>query len=111
MPRHWGLYETGILVRRHLDPAVVAIDEAWWAALSASCPRDQLSLTPVLWQRDVRLELVFPEGSDVRNVSCVHYELHPLTGQENTPGKLNWANIRYNLRLAWRKAILLLCLK
>ena len=111
MPRHWGLVETNILARRHNDPAVIALDELWWKLLVESGgSRDQLVFTPALHKLGMEPSLLFGPGLNSRNVPFVKYSLHPLTGRENVPGKLNWANLKYNLRLLWRKAVLP-CLK
>lgn len=112
MPRHFGLAETNILLRRHNDPGVVAIDERWWELLVQSRgSRDQLCFTPALQQLALEApEWLFGPGKNARNTDCVQYVNHPLTGKENVPGKLNWANLKYNLRLMWRKAVLP-CLK
>lgn len=111
MPRHWGLAETNILLRRHNDPSVIALDELWWKLLVESGgSRDQLVFTPALHKLGMKPSLLFGPGLNARNVPFVNYTLHPLTGRENTPGKLNWTNVKYNLRLLWRKAVLP-CLK
>lgn len=111
MPRHWGLVETNILARRHNDPAVIALDDLWWKLLVESGgSRDQLVFTPALHKLGMEPSLLFGPGLNARNVHFVKYTLHPLTGRENVPGKLNWANLKYNLRLLWRKAVLP-CLK
>ena len=111
MPRHWGLAETNVLARKHNDPQIVDLDELWWRLLQESGgSRDQLVFTPALHTLGMEPSLLLGPGLNARNVPYIQYTNHPLTGRENTPGKLNWANIRYNLRLMWRKAVLL-CLK
>ena len=110
MPHHAGLFETNILWRRHLDPAIVALDDAWWGLMQASCMRDQLSFTPALTRCGLAPVLLFGPGLNARNVPYVQYTLHPLTGKENVPGQLNWANVKYRLRLWWRQLVLL-CLR
>lgn len=107
MPRHAGLYETNVLLRRHGDPAVVALDNAWWEAFNACCNRDQLSFTPVL---SLAPFLLFGPRGNARNVPYVRYSLHPSRG-ERIPGRWNWPNLQYNLRLLWRKCVLRLCLR
>ena len=110
-PRHWGLAETNVLARKHNDPQIVDLDELWWRLLQESGgSRDQLVFTPALHALGMELSLLLGPGKNARNVPYIQYTNHPLTGRENTPGKLNWANIRYNLRLMWRKAVLP-CLK
>lgn len=111
MPRHAGLAETNVLGRLHNDPQVIALDQLWWRMLLESGgTRDQLVFTPALHRLGIEPALLLGPGLCARNVPYIQYSLHPLTGRENTPGKLNWANVKYNLRLAWRKA-LLPCLK
>lgn len=111
MPRHAGLAETNILLRAHMDPQVVALDNLWWELLLQSGgTRDQLAFTPALYRLGIQPSLLFGPGQNARNVDYVHYVNHPSTGRENVPGKLNWSNVKYNLRLLWRKAVLL-CLK
>ena len=108
MPRHFGLYETNVVLRRHQDAAVVALDKQWWRLLEASrCTRDQLSLTPALYLEGLQPALLLGKGLNARNVPYIRYSLHPRTGKENVPGKLNWANLKYNLRLLWRQCNLL----
>jgi len=69
--------------------------------------RDQLSLTPALHLEGLQPALLLGRGLNARNVPYIRYTLHPRTGKENVPGKLNWANLKYNLRLLWRKGMLL----
>jgi len=108
MPRHFGLYETNVVLRHHRDVAVVALDKQWWRLLEASrCTRDQLSLTPALHLEGLQPALLLGRGLNARNVPYIRYSNHPRTGKENVPGRLNWANLTYNLRLAWRKCNLL----
>ena len=112
MPRHAGLAETNILVREHKHPQVVALDQRWWELLLQSGgSRDQLCFTPALHQLGLATPpWIFGPGRNARNVACVRYENHPATGLENVPGRLDWANLKYHLRLLWRKAVLL-CLR
>ena len=111
MPRHWGLAETNVLARKHNDPQIVDLDELWWRLLLESGgSRDQLVFTPALHALGMEPGLLLGPGLNARNVPYIQYVNHPLTGRENVPGKLNWANLKYNIRLLWRKAMLP-CLK
>lgn len=111
MPRHFGLAETNILARAHNNPDVVEMDNLWWKLLLHSGgTRDQLAFTPALAQLGMKPALLFGYGLNSRNVPYVSYTNHPVTGPQNQPGKINWANLKYNIRLLWRKAVLL-CLK
>ena len=110
MPRHAGLAETCILARAHNNPEIVALDELWWQFLVESGgSRDQLAFTPALHKAGLNPGLLFGPGLNARNVPFVKYTNHPVVSR-NQPGKLNWANLKYNIRLLWRKAVLL-CLR
>lgn len=48
-----GLTENRVLLRRHRDPAVRLLMEAWWAELQSGISRDQASLQVVAWRLGV----------------------------------------------------------
>jgi O-antigen biosynthesis protein len=52
-PAGLGLYETGLLFRRHRDPHVIAAMEEWWNLVSDGCSRDQVSFNFCLWKHKV----------------------------------------------------------
>ena len=106
LPRHAGLYENNLILRAHNLTEVRALDEAWWKAFSSGIPRDQLCLMPIFLRHGVHPALLLGKGLNARNVPCLQYTLHPATGKENTPGRLTWGNVRYRLRLGWRKLLL-----
>ena len=108
MPRHAGLYETNVLLRRHNLAEVVALDERWWALLLESAStRDQLCLTPALFLEKEKPSLLLGPGRNARNVPFIRYTLHPSSGKVRVPGKLNLPNLMYHLRLLWRKLMLI----
>lgn len=108
MPSHAGLYETNVLLRRHNLPEVVALDERWWnLLLQSASTRDQLCLTPALFLERRQPSLLLGTKLNARNVPYIRYTLHPATGKERVSGKLNLANLMYNLRLCWHKWMLL----
>lgn len=110
MPAHAGLYETNVVLRRHNLPEVAALDQLWWELLlDSGGTRDQLALTPALYRLGMEPVLLLGPGLNARNVPYIRYTNHP-SAPERTPGKLNWANLKYNLRLGWRKTMLL-CLR
>ena len=49
-PAHWGLFETGVLVRKHNDPRCISLMETWWNEFYHGPRRDQLSLTYAMWK-------------------------------------------------------------
>lgn len=50
-PEHFGLIEGGVLIRRHNDPEIVALMEAWWHELQSESRRDQISFPYVAWRQ------------------------------------------------------------
>jgi dTDP-glucose 4,6-dehydratase len=65
MPERLGMLETGMLLRRHGDPAVVAVDEVWWNEIRRHSSRDQLSVMYALWRKGLTHNLV-DIGGDAR---------------------------------------------
>lgn len=106
LPSHAGLYENNLIFRRINITEARYLDEAWWKAFSAGVPRDQLCLQPIFLRHGIHPALLLGEGLNARNVPYLKYTLHPPTGKENTPGRLTWGNVRYRLRLGWRKLML-----
>lgn len=51
-PRHHGLYENTILIRKHDDQATCQLMEAWWQEYVKYPTRDQLSLPYIIWKLD-----------------------------------------------------------
>lgn len=49
-PKNYGLFETGVMYRKHHDANIISIMEDWWLWIKNYSRRDQLSLTFVLWQ-------------------------------------------------------------
>lgn len=51
MPEDLRLLENNLLLRRHNDPQVIALMEAWWEQMNTFSHRDQLSLPYVAWKQ------------------------------------------------------------
>ncbi|MGE4294074.1 MAG: glycosyltransferase domain-containing protein [Campylobacterales bacterium] len=49
-PFSFGLYEAGVMVRKHHASKVAEAMEAWWQQFEKFCGRDQVSLPYALWQ-------------------------------------------------------------
>ena len=107
LPRHAGLYENNLLFRRHNITEARTLDEAWWKGWESGVHRDQLCLMPIFLRHGIHPALLLGKGLNARNVPYLQYTLHPPTGKENTPGRLTWGNVRYRLRLGWRRVMLL----
>ncbi len=53
-PEHYGLNETNIIIRSHLETAQIM--EEWWEIIEKYSKRDQLSLSYVLWKNNINVE-------------------------------------------------------
>lgn len=51
-PHQYGLFEAGILIRKHHDPHLVSLMEMWWREFQGGVRRDQLSLSFLLWKHN-----------------------------------------------------------
>jgi hypothetical protein len=56
-PEHFGLVETGLLVRRHTQ-AVMDLNELWWEQILRYSRRDQVSLPYASWKLGVSINRV-----------------------------------------------------
>lgn len=48
-PKYWGLWECGVIVRRH-NPKTKFYNEQWWAQICRFSSRDQISLPYIHWK-------------------------------------------------------------
>ncbi|NJM92387.1 MAG: hypothetical protein HC861_06965 [Rhodospirillaceae bacterium] len=61
--RHaFALTQNNIMLRRHNDPALMALSEAWWAEVQSKSQRDQLSLSYVVEKTAYQGIALFDEG-------------------------------------------------
>lgn len=56
-PRGNGLYEGGIIIRRH-TPRIRALGEAWWKEVSTHSTRDQISFPYVCWRLGIEPKVI-----------------------------------------------------
>lgn len=98
MPRHFGLYENNVILRRSSDPLVVSFDELWWKMLCRFSGRDQLSHTYCLWKTGLDYGLILPDGSNARNHPFFDYTLHgpAYVKQKTLEGRLRDASTAFN---------------
>lgn len=70
-PRHDGLYNCCVLIRRN-TPLVMSFNEAWWAEICRYSTRDQLSFPVILKQfPDLRLNII--EGTPMSHPKKKHH--------------------------------------
>lgn len=75
-PMHFGLCETNVLVREHLNPECIAIDQAWWDQMEKYTLRDQLSLTYVVWKTYKSFDWIKLLGANPRKNPILRYLSH-----------------------------------
>ncbi len=75
-PRHAGLFETGLMYRRHSNPEVKGLDAIWWSYIDTYSKRDQLSFTVALREENLSCDYFLPEGKTVRNSEGLEFVKH-----------------------------------
>ena len=75
-PRHAGLFETGLMYRRHSSPEVKGLDSIWWKYIGAYSKRDQLSFTVALCEKNLSCDYFLPVGKTVRNSEGLEFVKH-----------------------------------
>lgn len=75
-PRHYGMYEANIILRKHSDARVQQQCELWWNMLNRFSKRDQLSYPYTLWKEDIPFDYLLPETENARNCPWLHMEQH-----------------------------------
>lgn len=109
-PRHFGLMENNIILRRHCDSEVVAFDSLWWSFLQKYTYRDQLSQSYCLWKTGLKPEFILPEGENARNSKLLEYVLHRqrLVTDRSLRGRWNVyrSDVRRFLYGLWLKTML-----
>lgn len=75
-PRHTGLFETGLMYRRHSNPEVKELDAIWWNYIEAYSRRDQLSFTVALREENLSCGFFLPEGKTVRDSEDLVFVKH-----------------------------------
>lgn len=75
-PRHAGLFENSILLRRGGDPALAAMDSMWWDCLQTLSGRDQLSLVYCARECGVSIVPLLPDGMLLRDCDWLTYVYH-----------------------------------
>ena len=78
MPSHYGLYETGVLFRKH-DIQMKKLMEKWWNEVMNHSCRDQLSFTYCLWKCGFSKGMVAPIRGYIYGSSLVKVRNHCKT--------------------------------
>ena len=75
-PRHAGLLENNLILRRHLAPEVMETDKLWWDAYRNGIRRDQLHLMPLLAKAGIEPLALLPEGRNARSFDSLEVLPH-----------------------------------
>ncbi len=65
-PKHFGLFETNIVIRKQNDEKCIKIMNTWWAEMEKFTKRDQMSFTYSLWKNGESAKFVFSLGNNSR---------------------------------------------
>lgn len=77
LPRHFGLFETGVLLRHSgTDAAVRRLDDIWWSLISRFSRRDQLSFSYGMREAGLAWDTLLPAPANVRNHPFFSYRNH-----------------------------------
>ena len=66
-PRHYGLFETNVIIRYHNNPLCKKVMETWWEQIHTYTKRDQLSFIYSLWKNGLSCSDVLTLGNNSRN--------------------------------------------
>lgn len=69
-PQKYGLNENNVIYRKHASERIKEIMEEWWELILNVAPRDQLSLSYVLWKNNIK-----PEDIAIDNVRFFYDEV------------------------------------
>ena len=76
LPRHAGLWENNVILRRHAEPSVVQADRLWWDLLVSVAPRDQILLPLCLRDAGLVPAPLFGRDFSARNTPLLSYLYH-----------------------------------
>lgn len=65
VPRHFGLLEATVIVRKHHDNLCKHLMEYWWNEFQNASKRDQLSLVDTLWMNKISVKQVGVLGNNL----------------------------------------------
>ncbi len=78
--------ENNVVLRKHLDPAIIETDCLWWQLYLKYSRRDQLSLMYCLDKNKIPLDLLIPEGYSAKNWPGLHLYRHRKSTKKKISG-------------------------
>jgi hypothetical protein len=92
-PREIGTFETRVLYRSHMSPAIVELDNFWWDCINEYSRRDQLSFNYCLWKLNIHCQSFLPLNCSVHNSEHFQINNH-INSAKKRVGRPSWL-IRY----------------
>jgi GT2 family glycosyltransferase len=81
-PRSFGLWETGIIFRRHNNSECISLMTKWWQELFSGSKRDQISLPISLYETNTSIDNLEVVGTDLRFHELISYVKHNKSNSE-----------------------------
>lgn len=76
-PSHYGMYEAGVIFRKHNDDKIIHQCNLWWNTVQNYAKRDQLCFSYTTWKCTIPWCYIFPDGSNARNNPNLIFHEHP----------------------------------
>lgn len=101
-PKHKGLYETNVLLRKHMDPKIVKLCDAWWEFIKNYSRRDQLSFNYLLWKFKVQHFPIAKKSLRLRpDFRMIVHNYKPEVTEYKTNKMLVHLHLFYHDQLDW----------
>ena len=81
-PRHNGLYETGVMFRKHNTSLVAETNVMWWDCIEQYSKRDQLSFNYVLWKVGLECDYFLDKTLNARTSEDFSIVTHKNEGKK-----------------------------
>lgn len=91
-PMQNGLFETGIIFRKHHNERLVAAQELWWKMLTRFSKRDQLSQLYAFWKHKVTVHPLFEDRTYHRNCDGLTFMRSKTHNQNKVSFKQKYPN-------------------
>lgn len=93
-PKHYGLYENNVILRKHNDSTIVSFDSLWWDLFCKYAKRDQLCHPYCFRNFGLEFDYLLPKQYCARNHPYFTYVKHQVMAKEQTGiGKI-WYDIK-----------------
>ena len=104
-PEHNGLYETGVMFRKHNTSLISETNVMWWDCIEKYSKRDQLSFNYVLWKLEVKCEYFLGKHKCVHNSTDFSYIEHQNIGKKIYMYSNDEWLLKYAYKKPYKKAI------